>query len=238
LREDPASSSTQHLEGQGARQSDGKTAFRRGASIQFQAAGRGNMLNARALSELLSKNSDERLCKRWYLITPNGTLLAYSQPTDIKSLRRQVAIAAMSWQEHSPTHATPDGETSNGVKPGSHLHTLIIESEASNVLMRQIQPKLLLVLEGGVPPRKRTFEPRVTAEGLDGEPLRSSTTSTVADSALGTSVSSKAESSISTAGGAVLTAHRRKLDAMAAAISADFEQTGFRMPDESGNNFF
>ncbi|KAK5124882.1 hypothetical protein LTR85_001072 [Meristemomyces frigidus] len=190
------------------------------------------MLNAKALSELLSKNSDQRLCKRWYLMTPNGTLLAYTQPTDMKDLRKQAAVAALSWQDHHPPDAAvPSGEPASGAQ--RHLHTLIIESETCNVLMRIIQPELLLALEGGVPPRKRTFEPRTTAEGSDGEPLHGTQT---ADSA---SVSSRAESSVSSApGGVVLALHRKKLDAMAAAIASDFEQTGFKMPDESVNKFF
>lgn len=191
------------------------------------------MLNAKALSELLSKNSDERLCKCWYLMTPNGTLLAYTQPTDIKALRKQVAVAALAWQEHQQSgEPGPHDEA----KTQRQLQSLIIESEASNVLVRQIQPELLLVLEGGVPPRKRTFEPRITVEGPDGEPLHDRQ---VADSASGTSLSSKAESSTSsTATGGVLGLHRKKLEAMAAAITSDFEQTGFKMPDASANKFF
>ena len=69
------------------------------------------MLNAKALSELLSKNRDERLCKRWFLITPNGTLLAYSKPTNIRDLRRQAAMAALSWQEQQQSSNTDSAAT-------------------------------------------------------------------------------------------------------------------------------
>lgn len=194
------------------------------------------MLNAKALSELLSKNSDQRLCKRWYLMTPNGTLLAYTQPTDLRDLRKQVAVAALSWQDHQQSEAEGSGEQASPANLQRQLHTLIIESEVSNVFIRTIQPELLLVLEGGVPPRKRTFEPRTIAEGPDGEPLHDRQT---ADSASGISVSSRAESSVSSApGGGVLELHRGKLDAMAAAIISDFKQTGFKMPDGSVNKLF
>ncbi|KAF2764737.1 hypothetical protein EJ03DRAFT_16884 [Teratosphaeria nubilosa] len=196
------------------------------------------MLNAKGLSELLSKNSDERLCKRWHIMTPNGTLLAYTQPADMRSLRRQAAMAAISWQEHTPGRASEEALASNGVKQSAQLHTLIIESETSNILIRQIRPQLLLVLEGGVPPRKRSFEPRVTAEGPDGEPLHNSMISANADSSLGTSMSSRADSSVSVASGGVLALHRRKLEAMASAIIADFQKTGFKMPEDNINHLF
>ena len=195
------------------------------------------MLNAKALSDLLSKNSDERLCKRWWLMTPNGTLIAHTQLTDMKDLRRKVATAALTWQDRQQgAEGESNGHGDPTVRSQRPLHTLIMETEASNLLVRRVQPDLLLALEGGVPPRKRTFEPRITAEGPEGESLNDGHQS---DPAMGTSVSSKAGSSISsTAGGSVLGLHRRKLDAMAAAITLDFEQTGFKMPDESVNKYF
>lgn len=191
------------------------------------------MLNAKALSELLSRNSDERLCKRWYLMTPNGTLLANTQPTDARDLRQQVAMIALSWQEQQESGSA--GTIEGLRQPQRNVHTLIVESETNNTLIRKIQPQLLLVLEGGVPLRRRSFEPRVSAEGADGEPLHVSST---AEASLGTSVSSKAESSVSTTTSGVLGLQRKKLDAMAAAIVAEFEQTGFRVPDEGSNCLF
>ena len=198
------------------------------------------MLNVKALAELLTRNRDERLCRRWCLITPNGTLLAYSQPTDIKDLRKQVAITALTWQEHTVQSNAPKADADQvGMNPvqASRLRTLIIESETSNVLVRQLQPQLLLMLEGGIPPRKQTFEPRITAEGPDGEPLHDAPP---ADSALGSFVSSQMDSSAGEGNPptSVLGLHRMKLDAMASAITSDFEQTGFKMPDETANKFF
>ncbi|KAK3110507.1 hypothetical protein LTR53_015135 [Teratosphaeriaceae sp. CCFEE 6253] len=191
------------------------------------------MLNAKALSEVLTKNSDERLCKRWYLMTPNGTLLAHTQPSDARELRKQVAMVALSWQEHAQIPAEPD-EASSQTQRQQDLHTLIIESETGNVVVRRIQPQLLLVLEGGVPPRKPSFEPRVVAEGPEGGPSHDGRSA----GSPSTSISSKADSSMSTATAGVLALHRRKLDMMAAAIVAEFDQTGFHMPGEGSNQLF
>jgi len=196
------------------------------------------MLNAKAVSELLTRNRDDRLCKQWLLMTPNGTLLAHSQPTDMKDLRKQVARTALTWQEYeAQTNSSSRGSEQALSLPDdvSALHTLIIESETSNVLVRALQRQLLLVLEGGVPPRKSTFEPRITAEDVDGKPLHDNLP---ADSARGSPISSDPATSVSNASTNVLGLHRKKLDAMAAAITADFEQTGFKMPEESANKFF
>lgn len=198
------------------------------------------MINTKALGELLSHNRDGKLCKQWCLMTLNGTLLAYSQPTDAKVIRKLAAVAALSWQEYEaalPTSSTTLNRLGDLTKPKRRLYALTIESDSSNVLVRRLQPELLLVLEGGVPPRRRTFEPHTTAEDFKGEPLTITPDQTSVDTPLGTSISSKAESSVG-ASASVLGLHRRKLDAMASAITADFERTGFKMPDESVNKFF
>lgn len=200
------------------------------------------MLNSRALSELLSRNSDARLCKRWLLMTPNGTLLAYSQPSDAKDLRKQAAMAAISWQQqYTALHENSLGgdDSTNEVPKSRELCTLTIESDTSNTIVRQVQPQLLLVLDGGVPPRRRTFEPRITAEGPGGEHYSlnelKAPTSGLQPSA---STASFAASTKSTAAASILEMQRKKLDAMASAITAEFHQTGFQMPDESSNKFF
>lgn len=193
------------------------------------------MLNAQAIGELLSKNSDDRLCRRWFLMTPNGTLLANSQTVDTAGLRKQVARAAMRWQEYQASQPATEVESSNGLGQQSKIRTLIIESETSNILIRLVQPQLLLVLEGGVPPRKSTFEPRITAEDENGEALHRTAG---IDSSLSTSLSSKAESTISVVSSGVVSLHRRKMEAMASAIASEFERTGFKMPNQSTNSFF
>ncbi|GAB7363474.1 hypothetical protein MBLNU230_g3746t1 [Neophaeotheca triangularis] len=193
------------------------------------------MLHVKSISEFLTKNTDPRLCKRWYIITPNGTLLANSLPTDARDLRRQTALVALAWQEHQPPErnqslmdeSEPRSDTS---KPA--LETLTIESWSSNVIATLIQPQLLLVLEGGVPPRRKAFEQKTTPEfqgdsaypNLEGDDLGSST-----------SLASKASS---VAGTGVLRLHRKRLNALAASIAEQLERTGFSMPEESPAKLF
>nr|POF04505.1 hypothetical protein CFP56_55986 [Quercus suber] len=198
------------------------------------------MISTKALSELLTQNSDDKLCKRWCLMTPNGTLLAYTEPVAARVIRRLAATAALSWQEH--VAAMQSGAlTVNGhaaaQKTKRYLHVLCIESDTANVLVRQVQDNLLLVLEGGIPPRRRAFGSRTTAEDDEGELFEIPREQDNVDYPLGTSVSSKAESSSGTVA-SVLSLHRKRLDAMAEAISADFVRTGFSMPNESVNKFF
>lgn len=173
-------------------------------------------------------------------MTTNGTLLAYSKPANIRDLRTQAAKAGLSWQEHSesaPEESTEtDGELKKITMP-SLLRTLTIESESSNVIVRKIQPQLLLVLEGGVPPRRRTFEPRVTPEGPGDVPYPS-LDSSHGDTTLSSSVSSIAESTQSTAARNVLQLQRKKLDALASAIARSFEESGFKMPDDGNVKIF
>lgn len=197
------------------------------------------MLNSRALGELLSKNTDQRLCKRWTLMTPNGSILAYSRPTDVRDLRKQTAVVALSWQEHNGKEVPPGSpDDDEPPSPGitSSLRTLTMETDHANVIVRQIQPKILLVLEGGVPPRRRNFEHRVTAEGQGDAPYPAAEDST--GSVPGSSASSVAESTRTTATAGLLRMQRRKMDALATAIARDFENTGSKMPDEGTTKFF
>lgn len=189
------------------------------------------MLSTKAISDLLSHNRDERLCKRWYLITPNGTLLAYSQPTNINDLRKQAAIAAICWQQHESGESTGryTGDYDEEIAEDddqSPLQVLTIESEDANVIMRHVQDQLLLVLEGGVPPRRNEFERRITAEGADGSQRRPHQ---------GDGHSEEDGSSVAAN---VLRLQRKKMDALAGVVLADFEQTGFKMPDVGGSTVF
>lgn len=188
------------------------------------------MLNSKALTDLLSHNRDDRLCKRWYLMTPNGTLLAYSQPTDISDIRKQAAIAAITWQEHEHQHDS-NGDIIHEDTHQSPLHVLAIESQTSNIIMRKIHNRLLLVLEGGVPPRRTGFERRITAESADGSQQRRPYEDEVLSIRSDQTGSSKVASN-------VLKLQRTKLDQLAEAITADFQQTGFKMPEESSTTVF
>lgn len=203
-----------------------------------QNAARTAMLNSKALSELLSKNSDGRLCKRWFIMTPNGTLLAYTRPSDIRDLRRQAAVAAMSWLENSEEQTSPTNlegaeSRSPSVAMTGLLRTLTVETVQANLIIRKLQPRMLLVLEGGVPPRKRAFEQKITPEGPGDTPYPG-WEGGAADSVPGSSASSVAESTKTSASRKTLALQRRKLDALASAIASDFERTGFRMPDDDG----
>ena len=198
------------------------------------------MLNTRSLTDLFSQNSDERLCKRWYLVTCNGTLLANSQPTDVRELRKQVAMVIMSWQEQQAAVAQqpnePDSSLDESDQPG-RLQALTMEMDNANVIAYKLQPQLILVLEGGVPPRRPGFEAKVTAEGPDDDTYPADDVSAAGPN-LGTSVSSKTPSTGTNAAVSVLRLQRKKLEAMANAIMDDFERTGFKMPDEASTRFF
>ncbi|KAF2654792.1 hypothetical protein K491DRAFT_768660 [Lophiostoma macrostomum CBS 122681] len=139
------------------------------------------MLNALKLSELLAKNVDPQLYPRMFVMSPNGTLMAYSTPVDIKDLRDQAALISMAWKEHETQHLTARRQPSNPdddadpdtARPPQGLETLTIEFQSNNIIVRAIQPKLLLVLVGGVPPsRKISF--KITAETY-GDPRYPST---------------------------------------------------------------
>ncbi|KAF2802499.1 uncharacterized protein BDZ99DRAFT_468945 [Mytilinidion resinicola] len=111
-------------------------------------------------------------------MSPNGTLLAYSVPVDIKDLRDQAALISMAWKEHEEAIASKlshdqasldsDIAQSSSSLSKSTLETLTIEFEANNLIVRALQPKLLLVLVGGVPPgRNASF--KITPE-VHGDP--------------------------------------------------------------------
>lgn len=202
------------------------------------------MLNAKALSEILSQNTDDRLCKRWFIFTPRGTLLAYSKTSNIRDLRRQAAKSALLWQEQLETQHhegfSAVGQQGKAAPSQPRLTTLTVEAESGNTIIRQIQPELLLVLEGGVPPRKRTFEPRVTAEGPGDLPYPGAAGAPSQSSQPGSFVSSSgaAESVKGNAPHGVLLLQRKKVDALAAAIADGFEKTGFKMPEEGNAKVF
>lgn len=205
------------------------------------------MLNVKAVTDLLSYNRDGRLCKSWYLMTPNGTLLAYSRPVHINDLRRQAALAALSWQEHDRTSAASadpfprdfDEELREDAADRSPLATLILESGTANVLLQRLQPSLLLVLEGGVPPGIRSEDwSRITAETLDGQQKVTESSANVTTPATDAADQDPSSNDPSSVANDVLQVQRKKLDALAAVMIKDFEQSGFRMPDDAGVTIF
>jgi len=229
------------------------------------------MLNAKRLSELLAKNVDPKLYPRMFVMSPNGTLLAYSTPVDIKELRDQAALISMAWKEHEAAIQAKAAKGKGGDEPGSSqqstssteplLETLTIEFENNNLIVRAIQPKLLLILVGGVPPgRKTSFkitpevygDPRYPAS-VSSNKAQSSATVAAAASTPSSQPNTPPESDVmnsptqtgtSIAGShmsqrekhmklGILHIQRKKLDAMTRFIRSDFDSKGFVMPDDS-----
>lgn len=199
------------------------------------------MLNVRGLTELLTQNRDDKLCKRWWLMTPNGTLLAYSHPANTRDLRNQAAMAALSWQEHEfakiSEAGVEDDEDHDPADFVDHIRALTIEGDTSNLIITRVQSHMLLALEGGVPPRRAGFEPKTTAESADDDqypPDDLNMASLPSDAG----ISSRASSMISNAATSVLRLQRKKLEALANVIIDEFERTGFEMPEEGALKFF
>lgn len=182
-------------------------------------------------------------------MSPNGNLLAYSTPVNIKELRDQAALISTAWKEQCvgrQVQSTPDPkkdstrEDAEAARPGGlkpALETLTIEAENCNILVRSLQPELLFVLIGELPPNKvQRF--RITAEGLgeDRYPvLGSSDMQTSApQSATGKlrapSISSSMSQREKDVRLGVLHVQRKRLDALTDYIQKDFADSGFVMP--------
>ncbi|KEQ74551.1 hypothetical protein M436DRAFT_44326 [Aureobasidium namibiae CBS 147.97] len=197
------------------------------------------MLNVRALNKLLTENVDNKLFVRWFIMTPNGSLMAYTLPANMKELRDQVALVSISWKEHLErkdnerfepqyTQGGPNEPSKRVVRPDA-LETLTVEFDHRNLIVRYLQPKLLLVLEGGVPPgRKRELKVTAEAPGDSRYPSEDSSVSDRTDTMLGTSVGSKASTTVSsTQRLSVLHIQRRKTEIMAETIKR--ELSGFEV---------
>lgn len=203
------------------------------------------MLNTKALSALLTSNTDHRLYKRWYLMTPNGTLLAHTQPADIKDLRRHAALAALSWQSHHQVESftsSDDFIDPQSANENPNPRTIVVETDTHNTLIRFVQTQLVLVLEGGVPPRKKSWGTKTWVASADGElqrfqsPRQENLTN---DEDLAASISTLGTpSGRGQASRGVLTMQRAKLDAMADALVEEFARSGFQMPGDASKTSF
>lgn len=174
-------------------------------------------------------------------MTPNGTLIAHSTPTNIRSLRDQIAFISMTWKEQVAQRLSQqDNDTDS--QNHAHLETLTLEFDRQTVIVRHLQPKILLVLEGGAPPGYT--EVKVTAEGPGDSRYPSHTdgmNGTVNGD--GSAYGSPSQASGSTAVSIgrrvrILDLQRRKVDALAKAIKQNLEASGFGMPEEGGDKFF
>jgi hypothetical protein len=192
-------------------------------------------------------------------MSPNGTLLAYSTPVDIKELRDQAALISIAWKEHCQGRQKPpvpnqpkDIARKDPSESLPALKTLTIQSRDCNILVRLLQPELLLVLVGNIPPKKnQSF--KINAEGygdprypsVDASPSRPGSSRLLqgdgaGESALEAIGKGKAPSIMSNMSQrekdirqGVLHVQRKRLDALADYALRDFESTGFIMPADS-----
>lgn len=184
-------------------------------------------------------------------MSPNGNLLAYSTPVNIKELRDQAALISAVWKEQCfgrQTQSTPDprkdsarDEAEAAQQSGleSPLETLTIEAETCNILIRSLQPELLFVLIGELPPNKAQ-QLRITAEGHGDSrypALKGSDTSSTAAAAQDSSGTLRPPSILSSMSQrekdvrlGVLHVQRKRLDALTDYIQRDFKDSGFVMP--------
>jgi hypothetical protein len=88
------------------------------------------------------------------LITANSELLSYSVPLNIKKFRSEAALLVKSWkeydqelmQEHERDTPSYENETSDIAE--GEIKALTIEMKSGNIIVRAVQPCLLLVLVG------------------------------------------------------------------------------------------
>lgn len=187
-------------------------------------------------------------------MTPNGSLMAYTLPANMKELRDQVALVSISWKEQLERKDSenidpqdrPDSPSEHErrvIRPDA-IEALTIEFDNRNVIVKYLQPKLLLVLEGGVPPGRRK-ELKVTAEAPGDARYPPEEHDTMNGSLNGAMLSSSAGSMASTTASAasfrrvsVLAIQRKKMEIMAQTIKDELQRSGFLMPDDPNNKFF
>ncbi|KAJ4371861.1 hypothetical protein N0V86_008415 [Didymella sp. IMI 355093] len=139
----------------------------------------GPMIDIIKVSEWLTKNVNEKLYPRLLLMSPNGNLLAYSTPVNIKELRDQAALISAAWKEQCigrQTQSTPDprkdsaredaeAAQQNGLKPP--LETLTIQAENCNILPWTDKNFPLLILFGKPQDDPGTFSAKRDSKDAD-----------------------------------------------------------------------
>ncbi|RMZ68363.1 proline-rich transmembrane 2 isoform x1 [Pyrenophora seminiperda CCB06] len=188
------------------------------------------------------------------LMSPNGTLLAYSKPVQTKELRDQAALISMAWKEHCagrqklPARAGTAADSSLGPA----LRTLTIETQDCNIIVRLLQPELLLVLIGRIAPnRKQTFKispegqgdpryPETDVPSPQPDPDDATDGNLAPGNGHGLTAKNKSPSLFSNMSqrekdirGGALHVQRKKLDALAEYVLKDFEDTSFVMPADA-----
>ncbi len=193
-------------------------------------------------------------------MSPAGTLIAYSATDSVKELRDQASLVSMVWKDHETALATRHAHSAAHGNPAAanSLETLTVEFENCNIIIRAVQPRLLLVLVGAVPPSRRR-DLKMTPERRDDPRYPSATLPDMPDLPGSTGASSPGEKSSpgsdrgSTEGSnpwssapatpkkltqreedmklGILHIQRKKLDAMCKYIRDDFEASRFVLPD-------
>ncbi|KIW04312.1 uncharacterized protein PV09_04605 [Verruconis gallopava] len=225
------------------------------------------MLNAKELARVLNANLHPQFFSSWLVMSPNATLLAYSGSPNIQQLRDQAALLSQIWREQKAKlggqsstsltdHFSSSASTASTIAEGA-LETLTIENAKSNIIIRAVQPRLLLVLIGGSPPRRPSNFFKLTAEAR-GDPRYppelvspdSGSAGSAHDSVRGDSPPAEVlthdhESFVADPPAQsqhrdlsehekieILDLQRRKIDAATEFIRGDFESKKFVMPDE------
>lgn len=108
------------------------------------------------------------------LITTLAELLAYPRPSDIKQYRREAALVVKAWKEwdqrlldKEPSEGDPYQSTT--APSGAHvqdgqMYALTIEANGGNILVRAVQPHLLLIMVGCKPVHQLNQSVRFTPE--------------------------------------------------------------------------
>jgi hypothetical protein len=104
------------------------------------------------------------------LLTTKSDLLAYPRPNDIKQYRNEAALIIKSWKDADREFAEqhnrniPSHKTGNIHINDNELFALTIQTDSGNVLIRAVQPCLLLVLVGCKPKSTRSKPEQFTSE--------------------------------------------------------------------------
>ncbi|KAI0577621.1 hypothetical protein TUN199_08398 [Pyrenophora tritici-repentis] len=219
------------------------------------------MINIAKVSDWLTQNANKHIYPRLFLMSPNGTLLAYSKPVQTKELRDQAALISMAWKEHCTGRQKFPARAGTATDPSLRpaLRTLTIETQDCNIIVRLLQPELLLVLIGRIAPsKKQTFkispegqgDPRYpetdfpsSRPGSSSKPLLpgdAASDNLASGNGEGLAVKNKAPSLFSNMSqrekdirGGALHVQRKKLDALAEYVLKDFEDTSFVMPADA-----
>jgi hypothetical protein len=203
------------------------------------------------------------------VMSPNATLLAYSGSPNIQQLRDQAALLSQVWKEYkdkireqqsvsmnsASDQLSSSSSTASTIVEGA-LETLTIENAKSNIIIRAVQPRLLLVLIGGSPPHRASDYFKVTAEargdpryppetaiadaGSTDSPYDSAQrspptellTQTPEEAVIETPMPDKYHDITATEKMEMLSIQRQKIDAATDYMRSDFTNKGFIMPDE------